>query len=155
MKEIGNIKILFVAGFGPIVDKGKASEKLYMETFDIPFKQEVRTFGIPSKQEEGGYLYTEEMEGVKHFALWPLSLVAQACFDKDSWPRDIPVPQAWIDFEVDDLEKATAELESRGRGIRLDLCTRDGLAATSQMELSGLRPNERRIRTLYSDFSFR
>lgn len=114
MKKIENIKILFVAGFGPIVDKGKASEKFYRDTFGIPFKQEVRTFGIPPKGEEGGYLYTEEMEGVKHFALWPLSLVAQACFDKDSWPDDIRVPQAWIDFDVEDLERATAELKSLG-----------------------------------------
>ena len=103
MEGTGNIKILFVAGFGPIVDKGKASQKLYLETF-----------GLPLKRQEGDYLYMEEMEGVKHFALWPLPLVAQACFGKDSWPGDVPVPQAWIDFEVENLAKATAELESRG-----------------------------------------
>ena len=38
----------------------------------------------------------------------------QACFGKDSWPDDIPVPQAWLEFDVDSVEKATAELESQG-----------------------------------------
>jgi glyoxalase/bleomycin resistance protein/dioxygenase superfamily protein len=39
---------------------------------------------------------------------------AQSCFDKDTWPGEIPVPQAWLEFDVDSVEKATAELESRG-----------------------------------------
>jgi hypothetical protein len=103
MKKIGNIKILFVAGFGPIVRERDASRKLYAETFDIPFKED-----------EGGYLHTEALKGVKHFALWPLSQAALSCFGKDSWPDDIPVPQAWIEFDVDSVEQATVELESRG-----------------------------------------
>lgn len=102
MKVKGNIKILFVAGFGPIVGDKDASRKLYAETLDIPFKEE-----------ESGYLHTEALKGVKHFALWPLSHAARSCFGKDSWPDDIPVPQAWIEFEVESVEKATAELESR------------------------------------------
>jgi hypothetical protein len=103
MKKIGNIKILFIAGFGPIVRNGDASRKLYAQTFDIPFKED-----------EGGYLHTEALKGVKHFALWPLSQAARSCFGKDSWPDDIPVPQAWIEFDVDSVEKATAELELQG-----------------------------------------
>ena len=103
MKEIGNIKILFVAGFGPIVRDRDASRKLYAETFDISFKEE-----------EGGYLHTDGLKGVKEFALWPLSQAAQSCFGKDSWPEEHPVPQAWLEFDVDNVEKATAELESRG-----------------------------------------
>lgn len=56
-------------------------------------------FGLHPKDDRvPGYLYTEDLDGVKHFALWPLSMVAQACFDNDSWPGDVPVPQAWIDF---------------------------------------------------------
>jgi Glyoxalase/Bleomycin resistance protein/Dioxygenase superfamily len=43
-----------------------------------------------------------------------LSQAAQSCFGKDSWPDDIPVPQAWLEFDVDSVEKATANLESRG-----------------------------------------
>jgi hypothetical protein len=77
----------------------------------------METLGLPLKQQESGYLYIEEMDGVTHFALWPLLLVAQACFGRDSWPDDIRVPQAWIDFDVENLATATAELESRGYRI--------------------------------------
>jgi hypothetical protein len=54
-------------GFGPIVDDGKASQELCMTAF-----------GLPLLQKEDGHLFTEELEGAKHFTLWPLSLVAQA-----------------------------------------------------------------------------
>jgi hypothetical protein len=33
---------------------------------------------------------------------------------KDSWPQEIPTPQAWLEFDVDNVEKATEELESQG-----------------------------------------
>ena len=102
MKEIGGIKILFVAGFGPIV-RDQASRELYEGTFGIPFKQE-----------EGGYLHTEALNGAKSFALWPLAHAAQSCFGKDSWPDEIPAPQAWLEFDLENVERATAELESRG-----------------------------------------
>ncbi|MGC2723439.1 MAG: hypothetical protein WA224_05700, partial [Candidatus Acidiferrales bacterium] len=59
-------------------------------------------------------LHTEALKGAKTFALWPLSQAAQSCFGKDSWPDDIPVPQAWLEFDVDNVEKATVELESQG-----------------------------------------
>jgi hypothetical protein len=31
-----------------------------------------------------------------------------------TWPDNIPVPQAWLEFDVDNVEQATANLESRG-----------------------------------------
>jgi hypothetical protein len=98
-----NVNILFVAGFGPIVADRAPSRKLYQQAFGIPFKEE-----------DGGYLHTEGLDGVKTFALWPLSQAAESCFGKDTWPTDIPIPQAWLEFDVDNVEKATAELESRG-----------------------------------------
>jgi hypothetical protein len=103
MEQIGNLKVSFIAGFGPIVSEAAASRKLYNEILGIGFKEE-----------NGGYLHTEELNGAKSFALWPLSQAAQSCFGKDSWPRDIPAPQAWLEFDVDDVERATEELESRG-----------------------------------------
>ena len=102
MKEIGGIEILFVAGFGPVVRDG-TSRDLYEGTFGIPFKQE-----------EGVFLHTDALNGVKSFALWPLSHAAQSCFGENSWPDEIPVPQAWLEFDVENVERATAELESRG-----------------------------------------
>ncbi|MGH7952675.1 MAG: VOC family protein [Limisphaerales bacterium] len=103
MKQIGNIKVLFIAGFGPIVRDAAASRKLYNQILGISFTEE-----------SGGYLHTESLKGAKTFALWPLSQAAQSCFGKDSWPDDIPVPQAWLEFDVSNVEKATTELESRG-----------------------------------------
>jgi len=103
MNKIGILNILFVAGFGPIVGDRDASRKLYQHTFGIPFKEE-----------NEGYLHTDALDGVKSFGLWPLSQAAQSCFGKDSWPPEIPIPQAWLEFDVENVEKATAELESRG-----------------------------------------
>jgi len=103
MSKIGNLNILFVAGFGPIVQEREPSKKLYQQTFGIPFKEE-----------NGGYLHIDGLEGVKSFGLWPLSQAAESCFGKDSWPAEIPIPQAWLEFDVENVEKATAELESRG-----------------------------------------
>lgn len=103
MEGAGNIKILFVAGFGPIVRDTSESHKLYGAALGIQFKEE-----------SGGYLHTEALKCAKSFALWPLSHAAQSCFGKDMWPAGIPVPQAWLEFDVDSVEKATAELEARG-----------------------------------------
>jgi hypothetical protein len=102
--ELGEgVKVLFIAGFGPIDRDVAESGKLYADALGIAFKEDT-----------GGYLYTHGLAGAKHFALWPLSQAAESCFGKNSWPADIAAPQAWIEFEVDSVEKATAELESRG-----------------------------------------
>lgn len=103
---MNDIDILFVAGFGPIVADRKASRELYE-----------RTLGIAFQEEAGGYLHTERLEGVKTFALWPLSQAARSCFGKDDWPADVPTPQAWLELDVDDVEKATAALEARGHRL--------------------------------------
>ena len=97
------MKILFIAGFGPIVREATQSRKLYGETLGIGFEEET-----------DGYLHTEALKGAKTFALWPLWQAAQSCFGKDSWPDDVPPPQAWLEFDVDNVEEATLELESRG-----------------------------------------
>lgn len=103
MQQIGNVKVLFIAGFGPIVRDATASGRLYRQILGISFQEE-----------KDGYLHTEALTGTKTFALWPLSQAAQSCFGKDSWPDEIPPPQAWLEFDVDSVEKATTELESRG-----------------------------------------
>lgn len=102
MEDIGT-EVRFIAGFGPIDRDVAASRELYAGSLGIPFNEDA-----------GGYLYTGALEGAKHFALWPLAQAAQSCFGRDEWPEDVPIPQAWLEFEVDDVEKATAALESRG-----------------------------------------
>lgn len=103
MQRIGDITVLFVAGFGPIVQDATASRKLYRQALGIDFKEE-----------GGGYLHTEALNGAKSFALWPLSQAARSCFGRDTWPDEIPQPQAWLEFDVDNLETATASLEAQG-----------------------------------------
>ena len=72
------------------------------------------SLGILFNEDAGGYLHTGALQGAKHFALWPLSQAAQSCFSSDLWPDNVLVPQAWLEFEVDDVERATFELESQG-----------------------------------------
>jgi hypothetical protein len=103
MLQPESIGVLFIAGFGPIVRDTVTSRRLYGEALGIPFREET-----------GGYLHTGDLKGAKEFALWPLSQAAQSCFGKDVWPSDVPAPQAWLEFDVEDVEKATADLESRG-----------------------------------------
>jgi hypothetical protein len=57
MQKFERIKVLFVAGFGPIVRDRAAGAKLYGETLNISFKTE-----------QGGYLHTEALKGVRTFA---------------------------------------------------------------------------------------
>lgn len=96
------MKVMFVAGFGPIV-RDAASRRLYGDDL-----------GISLDAEADGYLHTEWLDGVKTFALWPLSQAAESCFGMPEWPADVPVPQAWLEFDVDDIEAATAEMQAKG-----------------------------------------
>jgi predicted enzyme related to lactoylglutathione lyase len=98
----GHFNVLFVAGFGPIVQDPPESQKFYVDALGLSFNQ------------EGDYLHTQKLKGVKHFALWPLSEAAQSCFGSDRWPADLPVPQAWLEFDVDDIDQATTQLEKSG-----------------------------------------
>jgi catechol 2,3-dioxygenase-like lactoylglutathione lyase family enzyme len=97
------MQVLFVAGFGPIVRDREASRRLYGDVL-----------GIGLDAEADGYLHTEGLAGVKTFALWPLSQAAESCFGAPEWPERVPVPQAWLEFDVDDIEAATAELRAKG-----------------------------------------
>jgi len=106
MQDSANLKVLFIAGFGPIVRDTRESRKLYRDVLGIPFKEEA-----------DGYLHSEAVPGAKSFALWPLSQAARSCFGKDSWLNDIAVPQGWLEFDVESVEKATAVMEKRGYRI--------------------------------------
>ncbi len=100
------MKVLFIAGFGPIATDVEDSRRLYEDALGITFKVE-----------EGDYRHTEEINGSKTFSIWPLAQAAESCFGSSEWPAEIARPQAWLEFDVDDVEAATRELE--GRGYRL------------------------------------
>ncbi|HVT97501.1 MAG TPA: VOC family protein [Acidobacteriaceae bacterium] len=103
MPRVGNLEVLFIAGFGPIVRDREESRRLYADVLGIHFKEE-----------SGGYLHTEDVPGAKSFALWPLDQAAESCFGEKDWPASIPAPQAWLEFDVEDVPSATAALEAEG-----------------------------------------
>jgi catechol 2,3-dioxygenase-like lactoylglutathione lyase family enzyme len=101
MQGPGGLEVLFGAGFAPIV-RDDRSRKLYWDALKLPLK------------DENGYIHSGALDGLKHFGLWQLSQCAESCFGKPEWPKDVPVPQGCIEFEVEDVAKATQELEAKG-----------------------------------------
>ena len=103
------MRIAFVASFSPIVRDPARARSFYADTLGLSFEGG-----------EGDYVFTEKLGGVKHLGLWPLAEAAQACFDSPDWPADVPVPQASLEFEVDDVAAvAAAAAELEGSGHRL------------------------------------
>jgi catechol 2,3-dioxygenase-like lactoylglutathione lyase family enzyme len=99
--------IQFVAGFGPIVPDLEASRAFYGDHLGIALS-------------EGDYPATDDLEGVKAFALWSLSSAAESCFGSTAWPAEIPRPQAWLEFELHAaaaVAPAAAELEAKGHHL--------------------------------------
>ncbi len=95
--------VQFVASVAPIVRDAEAARSFYRDALGLSFEGE-----------EGDYLFTQRLEGTKHFGLWPLSEAAMACFGTTEWPPAIPVPQASIEFEVPEVAAAAAELTAKG-----------------------------------------
>lgn len=105
--DLNEIDVLFVAGFGPVTRDTAISKAFYKDTLRLPLKH---------MEGNSDYMMTDVdvLAGVKHFALWPLSQAAQSCFATEEWPEDVPVPQGWVEFEVQDIEKATETLIKKG-----------------------------------------
>lgn len=101
------MNILFIASVSVIAADPPRSRELFVGALGLPL----------TASEDGEYFNSEEVEGSKHFGVWPLSEAAQACFGTDEWPADRPVPQVSIEFEVDDasaVHAAAQELEQQG-----------------------------------------
>ena len=99
------MKISFIAGFGPISANPDASATFYSDALGIEM------------EEDEGYRHTDKLPGARAFAIWPLTQAAEACFGSAEWPPEIPVPQAWIEFDVESpalAHQAAADLEARG-----------------------------------------
>lgn len=105
-----DVKVKFVAGFGPIVKDG-ASKALYGDALGIAMEQQ---------GDLDGYYHTDKLDGVRHFALWPLAQAAQSCFGVDAWPSSVPAPSAWIEFDVEDVAEACAALKAKGYTMLVD-----------------------------------
>lgn len=104
MPTIDGLEVLFVAGFGPIVADPAAGRAFYVDTLGLPLEP------LPQSDD---YLHGH-VEGCRHFALWPLASAAASCFGTSTWPADVPRPQAWFEFDVADVARATAVLRARG-----------------------------------------
>ncbi len=98
------MKVLFVAGFAPIVRDRDASLAFYEQALGLPLERD----------DEVDYVSTSSLDGVKHLGIWPLAEAAEACFGTREWPAGIPEPQATIEFDVDDVDAAAAELQAAG-----------------------------------------
>jgi catechol 2,3-dioxygenase-like lactoylglutathione lyase family enzyme len=103
------MKVLFVAGYGPITTDTKESAAFYRNSLGLAFQEEA-----------DGYLHTEELKGVKTFALWPLAQAAQSCFGVDEWPTDLPTPTSWLEFEFEDVAQASEELKAKGYTLLIE-----------------------------------
>ena len=103
------MKVLFVAGYGPITSDTKESAAFYRDSLGLSFQEEA-----------DGYFHTVELKGVKTFALWPLSQVAQSCFGVDEWPTDLPTPTSWLEFDVEDVAQASEELKAKGYALLIE-----------------------------------
>lgn len=99
------MKIEFIASVALITTDPPTDRRLFVETLGLPLDG------------PGDYIFSGEIEGSKHFGIWPLEEAAQACFGSDDWPADRIVPQASVEFEVESLDavaEAAAELEAGG-----------------------------------------
>ena len=97
------MKVLFVAGFGPIITDVDKARDFYK-----------RILGLELEEDDDHYFHSGEIKGAKHFALWPLSQAAESCFGTNLWPNDLHAPTSWIEFDVENLEQATEELVASG-----------------------------------------
>lgn len=103
------MKVGFVAGFGPILRDPEASMAFWREGL-----------GIELAEIAPGYHGTDHLDGVKAFALWPLSQAAESTFGTETWPAELPTPQAWLELDVESVEAvgaAVEELASAGHRV--------------------------------------
>jgi catechol 2,3-dioxygenase-like lactoylglutathione lyase family enzyme len=101
------VNILFIASVAVVAADPPTSRELYVDALGLPLEA----------AGDGEYFHSERIGGSKHFGVWPLTHAAQACFGAAKWPKDRPVPQVSIEFEVEGaaaVADAAVELEQKG-----------------------------------------
>jgi hypothetical protein len=99
--------VQFIASLAVVAADPPKSRELFLDALGLP----LTTVG------DDEYFHSERIDGSKHFAVWPLTQAAQACFGVDEWPPDQVLPQVSIEFEVNDanaVADAAEELKSKG-----------------------------------------
>lgn len=102
--------VRFIASFSVITAHGAEDRRLFVDGLGLALQP-------PGSVENAEYVFSESIPGAKHFGVWPLGEAALACFGQATWPDSHPVPQASIEFEVDDVEAAARELEAKGYNL--------------------------------------
>jgi len=100
------MNVLFITSVAVVAADPLQSHKLFIDAL-----------GLPLEGEGDGYYSSGSIPGSKHFGVWPLSQAAEACFGTPDWPAARVVPQASIEFEVEDAEAVAAagtELQRAG-----------------------------------------
>jgi catechol 2,3-dioxygenase-like lactoylglutathione lyase family enzyme len=104
------LDVQFITSVAVIAPDPPKSRELYVDAL-----------GLPLEASEGDdYIHSEKIPGSKHFGVWPLSQAAQACFGTPDWPSDRPLPQASIEFEVENpaaVQAAAEELRDGGHAV--------------------------------------
>jgi catechol 2,3-dioxygenase-like lactoylglutathione lyase family enzyme len=102
------VRVQFIASVSVIAADPAESRKLFVDALGLP---------LEASTGDNDYFFSERIEGSKHFGVWPLAEAADACFGSADWPADRPVPQASLEFEVEDasaVQAAADELRSQG-----------------------------------------
>jgi catechol 2,3-dioxygenase-like lactoylglutathione lyase family enzyme len=100
------MNVQFITSVAVVAADPAQSHKLFIDAL-----------GLPLEGEGDGYRASGNIDGSKHFGVWPLSEAAEACFGTAEWPAGRLVPQASIEFEVEDEEAVAAaatELQRAG-----------------------------------------
>jgi catechol 2,3-dioxygenase-like lactoylglutathione lyase family enzyme len=101
------MNVLFITSVSVVAADPPQIRKLFVDTLGLPLQ----------KYEADEYYSSESIPGSKHFGVWPLSQAAEACFGTPEWPAGRTVPQASIEFEVEDEQAVAAageELQDAG-----------------------------------------
>lgn len=108
------MEISFVASIAVITSDPEKSRELFVDALGLPLVE-----AGPGSE----YFHSEQIDGIKHFGVWPLSEAAQACFGTPGWPADRVVPQMSLEFEVNDadaVQSAAEELQQLGFSLLHD-----------------------------------
>jgi catechol 2,3-dioxygenase-like lactoylglutathione lyase family enzyme len=110
------MNVQFVASIAPIVRDANEARSFYRDALGLSFEGE-----------EGDYVFTHELEGTKHFGLWPLSEAANACFGTTNGPttfrshkpasssRSLMSPRQRPNSKTRAIGSSTTPERSRGR----------------------------------------
>lgn len=118
--------VSFVAGFGPIVRDPAQSRAWWQDVT-----------GMDLGEIAPDYYGTDHLGGVKAFAAWPLTQAAENTFGTPDWPADLPVPQAWIELDVESaaaVAQAAAELVAKGHRLLRETRTEDWGQITARLQ---------------------